>query len=107
MRTNFRHVTCANVICATGATLVMGGGSISTAAAQSYITTEPVETRTIVREPSTSRRRSDHGLSHHRAARLRQTADRQGARRHRDDGRGAPMRDRDGRSIRRVRDQER
>ena len=51
MRTNFRHVTCANVICATGATFVMGGGAISTAAAQSYITTEPVETRTIVREP--------------------------------------------------------
>jgi hypothetical protein len=46
MRTNFRHV-----ICTTGAALVMAGGALSTAAAQSYITTEPVETRTIVREP--------------------------------------------------------
>ena len=42
---------CANVICATGAALVMAGGALSTAAAQSYITTEPAETRTIVREP--------------------------------------------------------
>jgi hypothetical protein len=46
MRTNFRHV-----ICTTGAALVMAGGALSTAVAQSYITTEPVETRTIVREP--------------------------------------------------------
>ena len=51
MRTSFRHVICANVICTAGAALVMAGGALSTAAAQSYITTEPAETRTIVREP--------------------------------------------------------
>ena len=46
MRTNFRHA-----ICTTGAAVIMVGGALSTAAAQSYITTEPVESRTIVREP--------------------------------------------------------
>jgi hypothetical protein len=45
MRTNFRHA-----ICTTGAAVIMVGGALSTAAAQSYIATEPVETR-VVREP--------------------------------------------------------
>ena len=46
MRTNFRHA-----ICTAGAAFIMVGGGLSTATAQSYITTEPVESRTIVREP--------------------------------------------------------
>ncbi|MET0668944.1 MAG: hypothetical protein ABWY66_02990 [Xanthobacteraceae bacterium] len=46
MRTKiFRHA-----ICTTGAAVIMVGGALSTAAAQSYIATEPVETR-VVREP--------------------------------------------------------
>jgi hypothetical protein len=44
MRTNFRHA-----ICTSGAALLMAGGVLSPAAAQ-YIG-DPVETRTIVREP--------------------------------------------------------
>ena len=45
MRTNFRHA-----ICTSGVAFIMAGGALSTAGAQ-YITTEPAETRTIVREP--------------------------------------------------------
>jgi len=46
MPTNFRHAICTG-----GLALIMVSGALSIANAQSYITTEPAETRTIVREP--------------------------------------------------------
>lgn len=48
MRTNFRHAICKT---GTGLALIMVSGALSAATAQTIITTEPAQTRTIVREP--------------------------------------------------------
>jgi hypothetical protein len=50
MRTNFRHAICKT---GTALTLIMVSGALNVAAAQTIITTEPAQTRTIVREPLT------------------------------------------------------
>lgn len=48
MPTHFRHAICQT---GTALALVMMSGALSAATAQTVIMTEPVETRTIVREP--------------------------------------------------------